>query len=238
MFMTMHVNDHHRPHGGPIVFGGALVILGGGFLLHRLGLLPEGMSPWQVWPAMLIWAGLVHLIRWRRGEQLWGLALLGFGSVFLANTLGCIPWDWGYVWPVLLILLGLGIVFGRGGRRRGCCAAATPSGADTVAANLVFSGKEERFDGRPFRGGRVTCRMSGYKLDLRGAELPDGEAVLEVDVFMGGIELLVPRDWSIIVELSPVMGGVENHSAMTGESPKGRLVLRGKMFMGGVEIKN
>ena len=46
------------------------------------------------------------------------LLLVFLGIIFLLNNLQIIPWEiWGYIWqfwPILLILLGLKIILGRG----------------------------------------------------------------------------------------------------------------------------
>jgi hypothetical protein len=53
--------------------------------------------------------------------------------------------------------------------------------------------------------------MGGSKLDLRQAKIAPGtEAVVDVFTVMGGVELLVPRDWNVDVQLVPIMGGVND----------------------------
>jgi len=54
----------------------------------------------------------------RSGGWGFGLLLVFIGVILLLNNLGIVSWDfWNYVWPVwplLLVLIGLRIVFGRG----------------------------------------------------------------------------------------------------------------------------
>ena len=46
--------------------------------------------------------------------MIFGLALLLFGIILLLEKLGIISGSiWGYFWPILLIVIGLGIIFGR-----------------------------------------------------------------------------------------------------------------------------
>ena len=54
----------------------------------------------------------------------------------------------------------------------------------------------------------------------------------------GGIELVVPEDWHVVSEVTPVMGGVEDSTHFTGGEPATTLVVRGLVVMGGVEIRN
>jgi Ca2+/H+ antiporter len=46
--------------------------------------------------------------------MIFGAAVLLFGIILLLNKLGIISGSvWGYFWPILLIVVGLAIIFGR-----------------------------------------------------------------------------------------------------------------------------
>ncbi len=51
------------------------------------------------------------------GAPIWGIFLLFLGVVFLLQTLNVLPWGlWGTLWrfwPVLIIIIGLGILLHR-----------------------------------------------------------------------------------------------------------------------------
>jgi hypothetical protein len=53
---------------------------------------------------------------------------------------------------------------------------------------------------------------------------------------MGGVEIHVPRTWTVVNRVNSVLGGVEDHSRST-DSGK-RLVIDGTVLMGGLEISN
>ncbi len=55
----------------------------------------------------------------RRGSSFWGLALLIVGGVLLAQNFGLITGSvWQYLWPGLLILMGLYVLVGAASGRR------------------------------------------------------------------------------------------------------------------------
>ena len=54
---------------------------------------------------------------------------------------------------------------------------------------------------------------------------------------MGGIEIKVPEDWTVVCKGFPVMGGFEDTTKPRGDTGK-RLVVRGLALMGGVEVHN
>ncbi|MDD5309309.1 MAG: DUF5668 domain-containing protein [Deltaproteobacteria bacterium] len=228
---------HHSHHGG-LFMGGTLIIMGTAFLLSRLGYL-GGVNPWHFWPAILIWAGLLRVIGCRRsGSGWWGLVLMVVGGALEAHYLHVLPVALSTLWPVLLILLGVFVLFhGLARRRRPSFEGSTSE--RTLRTRIMFGGREERVSSRQWKGGVVDCTGGGLKLDLSDAEIEGEEARLDIDLVMGGIELRVPRHWKVVVEVSPVMGGVEDRSFFDGSLPGAkRLVIAGRVLMGGVEIKN
>ena len=233
-----------------LTIGGALIIMGSGFLLAKLGLL-WGLEAWQVWPAILAWMGLLKIFLGRSVRHgIEGVILIGAGAVGEAHYLGVIQLEWGVIWPVLLILAGL-IIFmaavsssrrksrkrrlpGDGGERE-------TLSRSYVDGDVTFGSREERIDSQEFAGGEIRCVLGGYKLDLRDARIKPPEAVIHVKAVMGGIELAVPDDWNIVISGNPMMGAFEDktrqrRSAQDAGAP--RLVIEGSVVMGGVEISN
>lgn len=80
----------------------------------------DGVSWWQLWPAVLILFGIVTIfassprvsLAWRISR---GLALLAVGVVLLACSTGVLAWSsislaLGQLWPAIFILIGFAIV--------------------------------------------------------------------------------------------------------------------------------
>jgi hypothetical protein len=88
-----------------------------------------------------------------------------------------------------------------------------------------------------FRRGNATAVMGGVVIDMRQSAATGAESVIECFAMWGGIEILVPPDWQVVNEISPIMGGVDDKSTHT-QPVRHRLVLKGVVFMGGVEIKS
>jgi len=114
---------------------------------------------------------------------------------------------------------------------------ATP-GERVVNAFAIMGGFTRRLNTQDFRGGTAVAVMGGVKLDLRNASIAQGEAVVDLLAFWGGVEIRIPEDWIVVPQVFPFMGGFDDR---TGPKPAGsrkRLVLRGLAFMGGVEVKH
>jgi predicted membrane protein len=78
--------------------------------------------------------------------------------------------------------------------------------------------------------------MGGCSLDMRTASI-QGEAVINVFAFWGGVTIKCPPDWTVVLQGTPIMGGFEEKTATPPDGSK-RLVIRGYAVMGGVEVRN
>ena len=101
----------------------------------------------------------------------------------------------------------------------------------------ILGGVSRGNNSRAFRGADLLAIMGGCQLDLRQAAI-HGEAVIDVFTMWGGIEIRVPEDWTVVSEILPLMGGVEDKTRPPQGATAHRLTLRGFAIMGGVEIKN
>ena len=79
--------------------------------------------------------------------------------------------------------------------------------------------------------------MGGVQLDLRDAKMQQEEAVIDVFAAMGGVEIRVPGQWTVINQCTPVLGGYEDKTSVSSESNQ-RVIIRGNVFLGGLEVKN
>src|SRR5215472_5590781 len=100
----------------------------------------------------------------------------------------------------------------------------------------VLGGVDRQNNSQHFRSGEATAFMGGIKLDLRDAVMEGNEASIDVTTVMGGVELHVPREWTIVNRVTPVLGGVEDHTR-SGDGSK-RLIVEGTVVMGGLNIGN
>jgi hypothetical protein len=166
------------------------------------------------------------------GHVAFGLFLIGLGILSLLDNLGIvnIPSLWRLLWPSLLIWIGYNMLK----RQR----ATTQQNADSALLSLtaILGGADHKGAGKSFAGGSVTAFLGGVALDLREAIMEGEQATLDVFVAMGGIDLTVPRDWTVEGQVTPLLGGFDDKS--TPVNPVKRLIVRGTVIMGAVDIKN
>jgi len=133
----------------------------------------------------------------RLWEALVGGALILLGVLFLANNLGVIQIDfgrvWGLLWPLLLVMVGVSIVWG---------SRQSYGGAVTFGHVRIGDGPWELAD-MDMRSG-----MGEVHLDLTTARIPDGEHTLRVHLWMGSIRIVVPRDLALTAQGKVTLGSL------------------------------
>lgn len=102
----------------------------------------------------------------------------------------------------------------------------------------ALCGREIRYDGEVFNGGMISAVLGGIELDLRTAVIT-GTVVLEARCVLGGIDIYAPRYARVIVNGSPILGGIENATRF----PQGAneqtptIVVNASCVLGGIEVK-
>ena len=237
----------HGP-GFRVVIGSIVLLLGILFLLENLGIVYVERV-WQFWPVVFIGMGIARVFDGRGWHsRVGGGTMAAVSLVFLANSLGYLPWNiWGLLWPVLLIFWGIVILL------RGFGAQVPWSGPsafihdvstnsdDVLKAVAIFGGIERRVQSQNFQGGEASAVFGGVEIDLRGAATTRDEIEIEANAIFGGVELTVPDTWDVIVRGAGVLGGYEDktHRAPTPDGVKRpRLVIKGGAVFGGVSVKS
>jgi hypothetical protein len=104
-----------------------------------------------------------------------------------------------------------------------------------------MAGNEIRSVSQRFRGADLGAVMGGVTLDLRQARIDGPEAVIDAWTMWGAIELRVPREWSVVSRVIPLMAGYEDKTLPATDSaagPRPRLVIRGFALWAGIEVTN
>jgi hypothetical protein len=110
-------------------------------------------------------------------------------------------------------------------------------GKGSISATALLSGIKRRNSSRAFSGGDVTAIMGSCEIDLRQAAI-NGDAMLDVLAVWGGIEITVPDDWAVMLDVTALLGAVEDRTRPPLGAAAHRLTIRGAVVMGGVEVRN
>jgi len=226
-----------RDYQGRIFSGLLIIFIGVLFLLGNMGKLDAGEVISNYWPLILIFIGLWHLIAHGFRSRGFGAILILIGGFFMLVNLDIITGRiWIYFWPLLIIAAGLWMIFKP--RFKPFQAKAPEIKEKDLDAFIIFSGIKRRFNTPEFRGGKATALFGGIDLDFTQAGLADNKATIELTAIFGGIEVLVPSDWEVVIDSSAIFGAVEDkHKAAPPGETKTTLFIRATAMFGGIEIK-
>lgn len=117
---------------------------------------------------------------------------------------------------------------------------ATSGNGRVLNTFALFGGRKEIVTAKDFSGGKVTAIFGGTELNLINADTPAQRVYLDVTAVCGGIEVIVPSHWDLVIEVDSIMGAVEDARRLRTAPADGTktLVLRGFCLMGGVEVKS
>ena len=115
----MHSSFMHR-----FLWGLVVIAVGVVFLLNHLGVVTMSIGEFfsTFWPVFVILFGLQGMLLQTGGVFWWNPLVVLIGVVFLGRNLEWFDWDVGdlmqLLWPVIIILVGLSMIF-KGSRRSG-----------------------------------------------------------------------------------------------------------------------
>jgi predicted membrane protein len=231
----------HKGHSGRIFWGIFLILIGVLFLLDRMGRFDFdlGYLISHYWPVIFIAIGLSIWLSSGFHDFVSGLFFVAFGTVFLLIRLGVLEHHvWHYLWPgLILIFIGLWIILGPLFRHHG---GNTPEiKADDLAISAVFAGMKRRVESQSFRGGHATAVLGSVDLDFTAAALAEGRATVELSAIMGSVEVKVPKDWQVVLDGTPILGGIEDkHKSISLAEAKGTLFIKATAILGSVLVKD
>jgi hypothetical protein len=200
------------------------IAVGCGLLLHTLNV----VAIWRLWPFALVLIGAQIAFRamWREsrdgGEPFQPRDVTPFSAPFPGESVSEMAGE---------------LPQGEAADSRAAGGAAAADASGTITAFAFLGGVERTVRSKDFRGGSFVAFMGGCEIDLRGATITRGEAVIDVTVMWGGIEIKVPTDWRVEWRGLALLGGFSDTTRGPAESPT-CLVVTGQAIMGGVEIHN
>ncbi len=239
----MEANNHpcccKRPYGRQqrvttAILGLGIISLGLILTLGNLGMIEDTEKYLQFWPLLLVLLGLSHILRPTDSRRIIGGVIWIFvGTLLLLDNLDVVTFNVFDLWPIILIIVGIGLITKqfRGSRT------AAASDADSFDATAILGGAKRRIAAADFRGGNATAILGGVEIDLRESSGEGPPAEINTFAFWGGIEIWVPLDWDVQVKGTAILGGFEDSRPSTGEGKK-TLVVSGTSIMAGVEIKS
>ena len=224
-----------------IMFGLLLLIAGSLLLAFNFELLPiEYKSIVFSWPMLLIAIGLINIFS--KESYVMGGILLVIGSYFLIQR--GFPDNSNIIslyWPVILIFVGIVIIVKKSFFNfHHHIEKNTTTDSSFIEEVNIFGGNKHNVNAPLFKGGKIINIFGGSHIDLTKTNLEEGKNTLEIVCVFGGVELIIPSDWIVHIEVASVLGGFGDKRAAINSSTQGNkeLYIKGVVVFGGGEIKS
>lgn len=231
---------HHHLTNNRVVIGVVLVLAGFFLVLRNTGIFPDFINHIIFsWPMLLVTIGLVMTLG--ASEKSAGVIVMAVGGFFMIPRIFSETFHmYDMFWPSIFIIIGVIFIVTK---RRGWNAVTSKGivGDDYIDYVNVFSGGERQIVSDNFKGGKVSAVFGGMELDMTKAKLAPGRNELEIACVFGGATIIVPDNWFVTIEVTPILGGFSDSRKLspgrTIESTS-QLVIKGAVVFGGGEIKS
>jgi hypothetical protein len=220
---------------GRMVWGFVVLALGVLWTLDNLGQVDASLvTRW--WPILPLMWGILLLtgINGRRKTRA-GWIWTGVGFLSILQPLGLAHAGLFDFWPLILVFIGGSLVYRawKGGSSPGVSA-----DGPRIEANAILAGTQRKVVTDRFSSADVNAVIAAMTLDLRPAKLVDGHAEVDVYAMWGGIDLLLPKEWKVVSEVTPILGVFQDSTVVPDDPNAPTLLIRGSVVMGGIEVRN
>jgi predicted membrane protein len=219
-----------------------LVIAGLFLVIRNTGFFPDFIDNVIFsWPMLLVAIGLVMTLG--ATEKTAGIIVMAVGGFFMIPLIFRETFHmYNMFWPSIFIIIGVIFIASRGKHwTHSNLNSKEVAGDDYIDYVNVFSGGERQVVSQNFKGGRISSVFGGIELDLTQATLAPGVSEIEIACIFGGATIIVPDDWHVTIEVTPVLGGFsDTRKLRPGRTvdPSKHLVIKGAVVFGGGEVKS
>ena len=137
--------------------------------------------------------------------------------------------NWIVLLAALLLTIGTHLIFGSGSGRQ------VFNGHSHVSCDKNFmSGKTCYIDCDGFKYRVIENSFGAYEVYFQNTDAYEGGAVIEIDNNFGAIELYVPEEWNVVLDVKTVLGATEFNGGANRDGK--RLDIIGSTSFGVVEV--
>lgn len=187
-----------------VVVGAVIVLVGIVLLVDTTGVYETGPLLQYV-PTLFVLAGVYALLASGFRNVFGPVVVIVLAATWQLVTLDVVTGaDVVAFWPVLLIVFGLSLLLGR------LRPNATTVAEDRVDLLAFFGGNSQRATSDSFVSGTATALFGGAEIDLRDATVVGPPARINATALFGGVDVIVPREWNVRLDVLPIFGGAED----------------------------
>jgi hypothetical protein len=223
--------QRQRTLSSQLLLGVLIVLVGIVLLADTTGLFDTAFL-FDYIPSLFVLLGVYTLVRSGFRNLFGPFVIIVLAGVWQLTTLDVIEGaDVVDFWPVFVIIFGLSLVVSQ------FRSPPAKTGASHVTGFGIFGGSEKRVTTPEFTGANLTAMFGGAELDLRDADIAQRPAHVSAIAMFGGVEVTVPEDWNVDIDVLPIFGGASDERKRVERThDEVDLVVTGFAAFGGVEV--
>lgn len=107
---------------------------------------------------------------------------------------------------------------------------------EQVKCEASFSSATKYINSTHFRKANLETSFGKLTVYFDNAAIADGKAVAKVETSFGEMELYIPKEWKVILDVDTSFGGIREHGKYSGTSEENTLLIVGEVSFGSMEI--
>lgn len=220
-----------------LIWGLAVIATGVGFLGDKMNFWGENFVFGDLfskiwWAVLIILVGISSLID---ALSVFGVVVSGVGIYLLISRFTDVLDIGTIIVPVIIIIIGLGIVFGGRNRKHRYVKPETVSSEATAEYKCVFSGKDVKYTGNMADGISLETVFGGISADFSDCTVTSDVTLFAKTVF-GGIDIVLPANVNVTLSGKSALGGADCERKNTIENAPTVHIVYDCTF-GGVDVK-
>lgn len=223
---------------GKILWGVALIAIGGIFALNAFGITHIEIFFDGWWTLFIIVPCFIGIFSER--EKTGNIIGLGIGVFLLLCCQNVLGFDmlWKLAIPAIIVIIGLKLILGAifGDKATKMIVASRQNGNNVKTGCATFSGQDINFDGEKFDGAELNAVFGGVKCDLRHAIIENDCAITASAIF-GGIDIYLPDNVNVKISSNSIFGGVSEEKHHPYVEGAVTVYINATCIFGGAEIK-
>lgn len=232
-------------------FWGVFLVLAGAYLVvSQMGYLPRVSAFTLIFTIVCLAVLIASIPHLSFGGILFPLAFIGIMYDKQLGITAITPWT--ILLAALLATIGLNLLFGRFRKKHGCKHHGFRShghgkhsefsediesvGEPELEIDVSFGSVIRYVTAEDFRYANINVSFGAATVYFDNAQIPSGNAVVNIGCHFGGVELYVPKNWQIVNHMNSSFGAVDEKTPHSYDEVTATLTLEGSNSFGGVTI--
>ena len=215
---------------GIIIIFVAVIFLGNNFDIWNINVFFDG---W--WTLFIIIPAIINIFEGK--DIITSLLILLFGIILLFACQELIMWSfiWKLIFPVVLIIIGLSLIFKSKVKNVNLPVKKNKSSKENPNFIGILGGCDEKIN-YDFNRGTCVAIFGGVDLDLTKAKI-DQDVIIDAISIFGGIDIKVPEGVDVKASGTAVFGGTEDKVKHKTEGESKTIYINYTCIFGGIDIK-